>query len=148
MTSLVTGLAMYLLRWCALAGYDHPAGLADLHVRRFLSLLGLILGAMMASDLGGPSAKRLPLRNRWPCPQVTNSGNHGRRHHLGYGPAAGHGLATTLRPKLFSEAERENGKAAWSLGASFISEALFPSPRLILVIPRPLWVVPSPVPSR
>ena len=35
-------------------------------------------------------------------------------------------LATTLRPKLFSEAERENGKAAWLLGASFISEGAIP----------------------
>lgn len=30
-------------------------------------------------------------------------------------------LATVLRPGLFTEPERENGKAAWLLGASFIS---------------------------
>ena len=35
-------------------------------------------------------------------------------------------LATTLRPKLFNENERENGKAAWLLGASFISEGAIP----------------------
>jgi PTS system fructose-specific IIC component len=35
-------------------------------------------------------------------------------------------LATTLRPKLFSEPERENGKAAWLLGLSFISEGAIP----------------------
>ena len=35
-------------------------------------------------------------------------------------------LATTLRPKLFTEVEQENGKAAWLLGASFISEGAIP----------------------
>ena len=35
-------------------------------------------------------------------------------------------LATTLRPKLFTEPEIENGKAAWLLGASFISEGAIP----------------------
>jgi PTS system fructose-specific IIC component len=35
-------------------------------------------------------------------------------------------LATTVRPKLFTEPERENGKAAWLLGASFISEGAIP----------------------
>jgi len=41
-------------------------------------------------------------------------------------PPLGMALATTLRPKLFSEAERENGQAAWLLGASFISEGAIP----------------------
>ena len=35
-------------------------------------------------------------------------------------------LSTTLRPQLFSEPERENGKAAWLLGFSFISEGAIP----------------------
>jgi PTS system fructose-specific IIC component len=35
-------------------------------------------------------------------------------------------LATTVRPALFTEPERENGKAAWLLGASFISEGAIP----------------------
>jgi len=35
-------------------------------------------------------------------------------------------LATVLRPGLFTEPERENGKAAWLLGASFISEGAIP----------------------
>ena len=35
-------------------------------------------------------------------------------------------LVTTLRPSLFTEPERENGKAAWLLGASFISEGAIP----------------------
>ena len=35
-------------------------------------------------------------------------------------------LATTIRPKLFTEPELENGRAAWLLGASFISEGAIP----------------------
>ena len=35
-------------------------------------------------------------------------------------------LATTLRPQAFTAPERENGKAAWLLGASFISEGAIP----------------------
>jgi PTS system fructose-specific IIC component len=35
-------------------------------------------------------------------------------------------LATVVRPGLFTVPERENGKAAWLLGASFISEGAIP----------------------
>jgi PTS system fructose-specific IIC component len=35
-------------------------------------------------------------------------------------------LATVLRPGLFSLPERENGKAGWALGASFITEGAIP----------------------
>ncbi len=35
-------------------------------------------------------------------------------------------LSTAIRPKLYTPAEQENGKAAWVLGASFISEGAIP----------------------
>jgi PTS system fructose-specific IIC component len=35
-------------------------------------------------------------------------------------------LATTVRKSLFTEQERQNGRAAWLLGASFISEGAIP----------------------
>jgi PTS system fructose-specific IIC component len=41
-------------------------------------------------------------------------------------PPLGMALATALRGRLFTPAERENGKAAWLLGASFISEGAIP----------------------
>jgi PTS system fructose-specific IIC component len=47
-------------------------------------------------------------------------------------------LATVLRPKLFSEPERENGRAAWLLGACFISEGAIP-----FAAADPLRVIPS-----
>jgi PTS system fructose-specific IIC component len=53
-------------------------------------------------------------------------------------PPLGMALATTLRKKLFTTAERENGKAAWVLGASFISEGAIP-----FAAADPLRVIPA-----
>jgi PTS system fructose-specific IIC component len=47
-------------------------------------------------------------------------------------------LATTVRGKLFTQTERENGKAAWVLGASFISEGAIP-----FAAADPLRVIPA-----
>jgi PTS system fructose-specific IIC component len=47
-------------------------------------------------------------------------------------------LATTVRGRLFTQTERENGKAAWVLGASFISEGAIP-----FAAADPLRVIPS-----
>ena len=46
--------------------------------------------------------------------------------------------STVLRPALYTEAERENGKAAWLLGASFITEGAIP-----FAAADPLRVIPS-----
>ena len=47
-------------------------------------------------------------------------------------------LASTLRPRLFTEPERENGRAAWLLGACFITEGAIP-----FAAADPLRVIPS-----
>jgi len=47
-------------------------------------------------------------------------------------------LATVVRKQLFSPVERENGAAAWLLGASFISEGAIP-----FAAADPLRVIPS-----
>ena len=47
-------------------------------------------------------------------------------------------LATVVRPELFTPGERENGKAAWLLGASFITEGAIP-----FAASDPLRVIPS-----
>ena len=47
-------------------------------------------------------------------------------------------LASTVRPRLFTEPERENGRAAWFLGAAFISEGAIP-----FAAADPLRVIPS-----
>ncbi len=53
-------------------------------------------------------------------------------------PPLGMALATVVRKKLFTPAERENGKAAWVLGASFISEGAIP-----FAAADPLRVIPA-----
>ena len=47
-------------------------------------------------------------------------------------------LATVVRPGLFTDPERENGKAAWFLGAAFISEGAIP-----FAAKDPLRVIPA-----
>ncbi len=47
-------------------------------------------------------------------------------------------LATVVRPSLFTVPERENGKAAWAMGASFITEGAIP-----FAAADPLRVIPS-----
>ena len=128
-TSLVAGLAMYLLLGAPLAWVMTPLQdwLTSMSGGSAL-LLGLILGAMMASDLGGPINKAAYLF----ATAGLSSGATVNQEIMaaviisGMVPPLAMALATTLRPKLFNENERENGKAAWLLGASFISEGAIP----------------------
>ena len=128
-TSLVTGLVMYLLlgaplAWVMTTLQDWLTSMSG----GSALVLGLILGAMMASDLGGPINKAAYLF----ATAGLSSGATVNQEIMaaviisGMVPPLAMALATTLRPKLFSEAERENGKAAWLLGASFISEGAIP----------------------
>ena len=128
-TSLVAGLAMYLLLGAPLAWVmtTLQVWLTSMSGGSAL-LLGLILGAMMASDLGGPINKAAYLF----ATAGLSSGATVNQEIMaaviisGMVPPLAMALATTLRPKLFNENERENGKAAWLLGASFISEGAIP----------------------
>lgn len=128
-TSLVAGLAMYLLLGAPLAWVmtTLQVWLTSMSGGSAL-VLGLILGAMMASDLGGPINKAAYLF----ATAGLSSGATVNQEIMaaviisGMVPPLAMALATTLRPKLFSETERENGKAAWLLGASFISEGAIP----------------------
>lgn len=95
-------------------------------------LLGLILGAMMGFDLGGPVNK---VAYGFATAGLSAAGaamDAPQLRIMAAVMAAGMvaplalALATAVRPKLFSEPERENGKAAWLLGASFISEGAIP----------------------
>lgn len=91
-------------------------------------LLGLILGLMMGFDLGGPVNKAAYLFATAGLAAGTDASKEIMAAVIiaGMTPPLGMALATTLRGKLFSAPERENGKAAWLLGASFISEGAIP----------------------
>ena len=106
-------------------------------------LLGVILGLMMCFDLGGPVNKvaysfavaglgTASVANQAPW-QIMAAVMA-----AGMVPPLAMALATVLNKKLFSLAERENGKAAWLLGASFISEGAIP-----FAAADPLRVIPA-----
>ncbi len=100
-------------------------------------LLGLLLGSMMAFDMGGPVNKAAYAFGL----ASLSSGNYTVMAAVmiaGMTPPLGLALATTLRPKLFTEPERESGKAAWLLGASFITEGAIP-----FAAGDPIRVIPS-----
>ncbi|GAA1480552.1 fructose-specific PTS transporter subunit EIIC [Gordonia sinesedis] len=103
-------------------------------------ILGIVLGLMMCFDLGGPVNKAAYLF-------ATTGLAVGGTPQLeimaavmaaGMVPPLAMALATVLRPTLFTEPERENGKAAWFLGASFISEGAIP-----FAAKDPVRVIPS-----
>ncbi len=95
-------------------------------------ILGLVLGAMMGFDLGGPVNK---VAYTFATAGLSAAGTATDSIQLkimaavmaaGMVAPLAMALATTVRPRLFSEPERENGRAAWLLGASFISEGAIP----------------------
>ena len=106
-------------------------------------LLGVILGTMMAIDLGGPvnkvayafavaglGAASIDNQAPWAIMATVMA--------AGMVPPLALALATVIDRKLFSAAERENGKAAWLLGAAFISEGAIP-----FAAADPLRVIPA-----
>lgn len=95
-------------------------------------VLGIVLGAMMGFDLGGPVNK---VAYAFATTGLTAAGTATDAIQLkimaavmaaGMVAPLAMALATTVRPRLFTEPERENGRAAWLLGASFISEGAIP----------------------
>ncbi|BBE21246.1 PTS lactose transporter subunit IIC [Arthrobacter sp. MN05-02] len=105
--------------------------------------LGVILGLMMAVDLGGPvnkvaysfavaglGAGSIDNQAPWQIMAAVMA--------AGMVPPLAMALATTLDRRRFTLAERENGKAAWLLGAAFISEGAIP-----FAAADPLRVIPA-----
>jgi fructose PTS system EIIBC or EIIC component len=108
-------------------------------------LLGVILGLMMAFDMGGPLNKTAytfataGLGAAAAAPGAAPELKIMATVMLaGMVPPLALALATVVRPSLFNPAERENGKAAWALGASFITEGAIP-----FAASDPLRVIPS-----
>jgi PTS system fructose-specific IIC component len=100
-------------------------------------VLGILLGLMMAFDMGGPVNKvayafglgALASGNLKVMAAVMAAGMT---------PPLGLALATVLRKNLFTRAERQAGEAAWLLGASFITEGAIP-----FAAADPFRVIPS-----
>lgn len=100
-------------------------------------VLGLILGAMVAFDMGGPINKTAFLFGS----ALIASGNPGPMGMVAAAiavPPLGMGLATLIRRRFFTPVEREAGIAALFMGFFGITEGAIP-----LAAARPLQVIPA-----
>jgi fructose PTS system EIIBC or EIIC component len=139
--SLAVGLLMFLfvgrpLAWVNTSLTNWLNGMSGTSA----ILLGVILGLMMCFDLGGPVNKAAYAFATAGLTAATTASFEimGTVMAAGMVPPLAMALATVLRPKLFSEPERENGRPAWLLGACFISEGAIP-----FAAADPLRVIPS-----
>jgi len=139
--TLITGAFMWLV-------VGTPLASATIGITNWLGglsggnavLLGAVVGLMMAFDLGGPVNKAVYTFAIAGLP----TGSEGAPIIMaavmsaGMTPPLAMALATVVRKHLFSDAERANGRAAWLLGASFITEGAIP-----FAATDPLRVIPS-----
>ncbi|WP_368505701.1 fructose-specific PTS transporter subunit EIIC [Alkalihalophilus sp. As8PL] len=88
-------------------------------------ILGLILGGMMAIDMGGPINKAA-FTFGIAMIDAGNFGPHAAVMAGGMVPPLGIALATTFFKQKFTKQEREAGKTNYVLGASFITEGAIP----------------------
>ncbi|GAC68930.1 PTS fructose transporter subunit IIABC [Gordonia soli] len=141
LATLITGGLMFMvlgrpLAWVTTELQDWLGGMSG--TSRIL--LGIILGLMMCFDLGGPVNKAA---YAFAVAGLGVASGPDLRimaavMAAGMVPPLAMALATTVRPQLFTEPERENGRAAWLLGASFISEGAIP-----FAAADPFRVIPS-----
>jgi PTS system fructose-specific IIC component len=123
---LFTGAVMYEVVAFPMSVFNNwlVACLSSFHGSS-LEILGLILGAMMAVDLGGPINKAaytfglamISAGNYYPMAAIMAGGMV---------PPIGIGLATVLFKKKFDAFDRDQGKTFFLLGASFITESAMP----------------------
>lgn len=102
------------------------------------ALLGIILGLMMAFDMGGPVNKAAYTFATATVATGKPSAIMAAVMVAGMVPPLGLALSTVIAKKKYTLAEREAGKAAWALGLSFITEGAIP-----FAAADPLRVIPS-----
>ncbi|MDK8455082.1 fructose-specific PTS transporter subunit EIIC [Corynebacterium marquesiae] len=141
LASLIVGLAMYLLLGAPLAAImDGLQNWLSSMSGSSAVLLGIILGLMMCFDLGGPVNKAAYLF----ATAGLSTGDESSMQIMAAVMASGMvapialSLATFIRKSLFTPAEQENGKSAWLLGLSFVSEGAIP-----FAAADPFRVIPS-----
>ncbi|TGE34838.1 PTS fructose transporter subunit IIBC [Desulfosporosinus fructosivorans] len=122
MTSFNTGLAAWLT---SLSGTN-------------AALLGIILGAMMAFDMGGPVNKAAYTFGAASVASGNPSAIMAAVMISGMVPPLAIALSTVMTKTKYTLEEREAGKANWALGLSFITEGAIP-----FAAADPLRVMPS-----
>ncbi|MCM3226413.1 PTS fructose transporter subunit IIABC [Terribacillus saccharophilus] len=133
----ITGMIMLLINpsltqvYVALSNFLEGLGGTN------LVLVGIVLGAMMAIDMGGPINKAAYTFGI----AMLDAGNLEFMAAVmagGMVPPLGLALATSLFRHKFTKQERETGKTAYVLGAFFISEGVIP-----FAAADPLRVIPA-----
>jgi PTS system fructose-specific IIC component len=146
LTSLIAGFLMLIILGRPISWLMDRLnnGLTDMSGSNAV-ILGVILGLMMAFDMGGPLNKvAYSFAAAGVGAAAAASFSDPRLRIMaavmlaGMVPPIALALATVVRPKLFTQAERENGKAGWLLGASFITEGAIP-----FAAADPLRVIPA-----
>lgn len=136
--SLVTGLTMiYVIGEPVAALLSALTSFLESMGSTNAVLLGILLGAMMCFDLGGPVNKAaytfgvglLASETYGPMAAIMAAGMV---------PAIGMGIASFVARNKFSAPEREAGKASFVLGLCFISEGAIP-----FAAKDPLRVIPA-----
>ena len=147
LTTLIVGFVMVVLLGRPLGRLTEALsdGLNSMGDKPGLSIvLGVLLGLMMAFDMGGPlnkTAYAFATTGLGAAATATDAPELKVMAAVmlaGMVPPIALALATVVRPGLFSIPERENGKAGWLLGASFITEGAIPFAAV-----DPLRVIPS-----
>ena len=144
-TTLAVGAVMYMLLGRPLASLMTALqdGLTSMSQGGSAVFLGIILGLMMCFDLGGPVNKAAYLFGTAGL-SAASAANTAPYEIMATVMAAGMvpplamSAATFLRSRLFTKAEVENGRSAWLLGLSFISEGAIP-----FAAADPLRVIPA-----
>ncbi|MEH7234579.1 PTS fructose transporter subunit IIABC [Bacillus sp. JJ1562] len=136
---LITGAVMYVLVGPLKFVMDGLTSWLEGLGTGNLIVLGLILGGMMSIDMGGPINKAAFTFGI----AMIDAGNYAPHAAImagGMTPPLGLALATTLFKNKFSKQEREAGKTAYFMGASFITEGAIP-----FAAADPARVIPSAV---
>ncbi len=121
----LTGIAMMLINPPLTKIYTGMTAFLEGLSGTNVVLVGIVLGGMMAIDMGGPVNKAaytfgiamLEAQNFTFIATVMAAGMV---------PPLGVALATTIFKKRFTKQEREAGKTAYALGACFITEGVIP----------------------
>lgn len=138
LASLFTGLVMIYVVGKPVAGMlEGLTHFLDSMGTTNAILLGVLLGAMMCVDLGGPINKASYafsvglLASQSYAPMAAAMA-------AGMVPPIGMGIASVIARNKFAQSEREAGKAAFVLGLCFISEGAIP-----FAAKDPLRVIPA-----
>ncbi|WP_232787015.1 fructose-specific PTS transporter subunit EIIC [Planococcus sp. MB-3u-03] len=137
---LITGVVMMLINPPLTQIYTGISAFLEGLGGTNLVLVGLLLGGMMAVDMGGPVNKAAFTRSASPCLMHRTSISWQRSWQRAWSHRLDWPLQRRCSKKKFTKTEREAGKTAYVLGASFITEGVIP-----FAAADPARVIPSAV---